>query len=94
MSSVISVVAGVFELSHSSLFPLPSLGSSPSAASRAVWSVAATNQELCLSHVTRRADAGAWRVWAETSVTGVVTVTTALMSEAAQVVTFSPAAAC
>lgn len=80
--------------SHTELYCLSSRGFSGSAVSRAAGTVAATSQDPCLSHVTRRDDASAWRAWAETSVTVVVRVTTASTSATAEVVQRRRTAAC
>lgn len=52
---------------------------------RAAEHVAAANQDLCLSHVTRMDGVSVWRAWAETNVTTVVVVTMVSMATAAQV---------
>ncbi len=53
---------------------------------RAVRPVAAANQALSLSHVTKMGSASVWKVWLETSVTAVAVVTMVSTPMAAQVV--------
>lgn len=62
-----------------------SWGSSGSKVGVAVSRVTATNLDLSLSHVMKRASASVLRVWLESSVTAVAGASTVSMAAAAQV---------